>query len=82
MKQEFKEVEFRYGFSFPWMMLPVEMQEAIDALEHSYEVHDRMDDVYRIELQSLMEIRWKTLGYRIADEIAKRYDLALPEYWH
>ena len=41
-----------------------------------------MEDIYQIELQSLMEVRWKTFGYRIADEIAERYDLALPEYWH
>lgn len=82
MKQEFREVEFRYGFSFPWMMLPVEMQDAIDLLENALETHNLMDDVYQIELQSLMEVRWKTLGYRIADELAKRYDLALPEYWH
>ena len=82
MQQEFREVEFRYGFSFPWMMLPIEVQEAIDILEHSIEVHDLMDLIYQIELQSLMEIRWKTLGYRIADEIAERYDIALPEYWH
>ena len=82
MQQEFREVEFRYGFSFPWMMLPLEMQEAIDVLEHSIEQGELEEVFYRIELQSLMEVRWQSLGYRVADEIAERYDLALPQYWH
>ncbi len=78
---EFREVEFRYGFSFPWFMLPSEVQQAIDELEHSLEVHDLMDDCHLAYLQSLMEVRYESLGLLISREIAERYDLALPEYY-
>lgn len=79
---EYREVEFRYGFSFPWFMLPREVQDAIEELERSLECHDLMDDVHLAYLQSLMEVRYLSLGLQISLEIAERYDLAIPQYYH
>ena len=81
MKIEYKMEEYRYGLSFPWRMLPERMQHVIDELEHSLEAQDLMDDLFQAELQSCIEVYYQRVGYVIADELAERYDLALPQYW-
>lgn len=82
MQQEFRLVEYRYGFSFPWQMLPERVQRVIEALEHSLEVQDLEDDLHQMELQSCIEVYYQRMGYVIVDELAERYDLAIPQYWH
>lgn len=82
MQQEFREVEFRYGFSFPWMMLPERVQRVIDELEAALEAGDLEEVFHRMELQSCIEVYYQRIGYVIVDELAERYDLAIPQYWH
>ncbi len=82
MKVEYKMAEYRYGFSFPWRMLPERMQKIIDELEHSLEAQELEEVFHRMELQSNLEVYYQRIGYAIAEELAERYDLALPEYWH
>lgn len=82
MKIEYKMEEYRYGFSFPWRMLPERLQLIIDELEHSLEAQELEEVFHRMELQSNLEVYYQRIGYVIADELAERYDLALPQYWH
>lgn len=79
---EFREVEFRYGFSFPWFMLPDRMQSVIDELEESLRLQDLRDDLFQAELQSLVEVYYQRVGLQIIEELAERYDLAIPQYWY
>ena len=82
MKVEYKMEEYRYGFSFPWRMLPERLQKIIDELEHSLEAQDLMDDLFQAELQANLAVYYKRIGYVIADELCERYDLAVPDYWN
>lgn len=75
---EHREVEFRYGFSFPWMLLPSILQDDIDSLERSLALHDLCDDAWFGMLEGDLSMELFDVGAAIIYEICDRYGLCYP----